>query len=58
MLKPTYSVTTSWDDEAQVWIATSDNIVGLATESETLEGLFSNLSEIVPELLLLNGQLH
>ncbi len=43
-----------WDVEAQVWIATSPDIPGLATEADTLETLAQKLRNIVPELLQLN----
>lgn len=42
------------DGEAQVWVATSDDVPGLATESETLENLTQKLRIMVPELLQLN----
>lgn len=44
-----------WDDEAKVWVATSDD-VPLATEAPTLEALSDKLQAMVPELLELNGQ--
>lgn len=44
-----------WDDEAGVWVATSDDVPGLATEAETLEALSSKLEAMVPELLDANG---
>lgn len=44
-----------WDDEAAVWVATSDDVPGLATEAETLEALSAKLEIMVPELLDANG---
>ena len=44
-----------WDDEAKVWVATSDD-VPLATEAPTLDALSQKLQAMVPELLELNGQ--
>ena len=44
-----------WDPEAGVWVATSDDVPGLATESETLEALSVKLESMVPELLDANG---
>jgi predicted RNase H-like HicB family nuclease len=44
-----------WDDEADVWVATSDDVPGLATEAETIEALSSKLQIMVPELLDANG---
>jgi hypothetical protein len=45
-----------WDDEAKVWVATSDDVPGLATEADTLELLAQKLETMVPELLELNGE--
>ena len=44
-----------WDDEAEVWVATSDDVPGLATEADTLEALSGKLDVMVPELLNANG---
>ncbi len=44
-----------WDDEASVWVATSNDIPGLATEADTLEMLADKLRIMVPELLEANG---
>lgn len=44
-----------WDDEAGVWVATSDDVPGLATEAETIEALSAKLEIMVPELLDANG---
>ncbi len=44
-----------WDDEANVWVATSDDVSGLATEAETIEALNAKLQRMVPELLEANG---
>jgi predicted RNase H-like HicB family nuclease len=45
---------TFWDGEAEVWVATSEDVPGLATEAETLEALSQKLRTMVPELLQLN----
>lgn len=44
-----------WDDEARVWVATSDDVPGLATESETVEALIAKLEVLIPELLDANS---
>lgn len=44
-----------WDLEAEVWVASSGEVPGLATESETLEALTQKLRTMVPELLQLNN---
>jgi predicted RNase H-like HicB family nuclease len=50
----TIQVKAFWDDEAQVWVAESAEVPGLATEAETVEGLLSKLERLIPELLELN----
>jgi hypothetical protein len=44
-----------WDEEAKVWVATSDDVPGLATESPTLDALVPKLQAMIPELLDANG---
>ncbi|MDD5476506.1 MAG: DUF1902 domain-containing protein [Syntrophales bacterium] len=44
-----------WDEEASVWVATSDDVPGLATEEATVEALITKLKIIIPELLDANG---
>lgn len=44
-----------WDEEACVWVATSNDIPGLATEAGTVEALSKKLEQMVPELLEANG---
>ncbi|MEL6381637.1 MAG: DUF1902 domain-containing protein [Cyanobacteria bacterium J06626_18] len=43
-----------WDADAAVWVATSDDVPGLATEAESFESLQRKLRSVVPELLVLN----
>jgi predicted RNase H-like HicB family nuclease len=50
-----YLIQAIWDDEARVWVAQSDDVPGLITEADTLEGLNVKLRSLVPELLELNG---
>lgn len=40
-----------WDDEARVWVATSDDVEGLATEACDLERLVDKLTGMIPDLL-------
>jgi hypothetical protein len=44
-----------WDEEAKVWVATSEDVPGLATESPTLDALVPKLMIMIPELLDANG---
>jgi len=50
-----FFVRAEWDHEALVWVATSDDVPGLATESDTLENLVHKLKILIPELLEANG---
>ena len=54
MTKP-FFVRAEWDEEAHVWVATSDDVPGLATESETVESLIAKLKVMIPDLLEANG---
>ncbi len=51
-----YTIFFTWDDEAEVWIATSPNVTGLVLESESLDKLICRVKDAVPELLELNSQ--
>ena len=51
-----YTVRISWDEEAAVWIAGSDDILGLVMESGSFDALVERLRFAVPELLELNHQ--
>lgn len=53
-VKP-YFIRAEWDEEANVWVATSDDVSGLVTEDATMEGLIEKLMIIIPELLEVNG---
>jgi len=53
-IKPLF-VRAEWDEEASVWVATSDDVPGLVTEEATMEALILKLKIIVPELLQANG---
>jgi predicted RNase H-like HicB family nuclease len=48
-------VAAEWDDEAKVWVATSDDVPGLVTEAASLDALHAKLAVMVPELLELNA---
>jgi predicted RNase H-like HicB family nuclease len=52
-----YQVKAEWDDEASVWIASSDDVPGLATGADTFEALIDKLKVVIPELLEANGLL-
>ena len=48
-------INVEWDEEVNVWVATSDDVPGLATEEETMEDLINKLKVLIPELLVANG---
>ncbi len=56
MEKPLY-VHADWDDEASVWVATSNDVPGLATEAESVKALISKLEVTIPELQRANHAL-
>ena len=48
-------VRASWDPEARVWVATSEDVPGLVTEAETPDELARKLQIMIPELMQENG---
>lgn len=52
-----YRVRCEWDAEAGCWVATSDDVPGLATGADKLDELVTKLRLVVPELLAANGVL-
>jgi predicted RNase H-like HicB family nuclease len=57
MAERVYAVQCVWDPEAEVWVATSDDVPGLATGADTLDALVDKLKVVIPELLEANGLL-
>jgi len=57
MPKGKIEVKAEWDAEANVWVATSDDVPGLVTEADTVETLYRKVLVMVPELLEANGVL-
>lgn len=47
-------INAEWDNEASVWVATSNDINGLAIEASTIDALIERLKIIIPELIELN----
>jgi predicted RNase H-like HicB family nuclease len=50
-----YRVVVEWDEDAKVWIASSEDVPGLATGSDAFEDLIEKLKVVIPELLIENG---
>jgi hypothetical protein len=55
MEQRTYVVHATWDGDADVWVAESDDVPGLIAQAATPQALLSKLRVLVPELLELNG---
>ena len=45
-----------WDIEANVWLATSDDVPGLVVEAETWPAMINEVQLVLPELLEVSGQ--
>lgn len=52
-MKP-LKINAEWDDEAAVWVATSDDVEGLAIEASTMDALIERLKIVIPELMEAN----
>lgn len=50
-------VIAQWDNEAGIWVATSDDIPGLVTEAASLDELLERVLAVAPELLEDNAHL-
>lgn len=48
-------VQATWDPEASVWVATSEDLRGLVAEAATAEDLERKLPGIIQDLVELNG---
>jgi hypothetical protein len=44
----------TWDDDAKVWVAESDDVPGLATEAASRDALMAKLRYLIPDLVELN----
>ncbi len=56
MREKPYFIRVEWDEDARVWVATSDDVPGLVTEGSSLEAFIEKLRTMIPELLEANGQ--
>lgn len=55
MAKDVYDVRVQWDHEAEVWIATSNDVLGLCCEADTFDTLIDEVVAVLPDLLIGNG---
>ena len=53
-----YMINCEWDSEANVWIASSNDVPGLVLESGSIDALIERVKFAVPELLELNKEEH
>jgi predicted RNase H-like HicB family nuclease len=53
-----YKIFLTWDDEAHVWIAESDDIPGLILENGSVDALMVQAKIAAAELLEISGQVH
>ena len=51
-----YRINLLWDSEADVWVATSQDVPGLVLESGSFDALLERVKYAIPELIELNGQ--
>ena len=49
-----YTINMLWDNDAQVWVATSNDVPGLVMEAEDFDELVKRVEDAIPELLELN----
>ena len=52
-----YKINFWWDSEVNVWIATSEDVLGLVLEDESLDFLVEKSKTAIKELLLLENKL-
>lgn len=50
-----YVISFMWDNEACVWIATSEDVPGLVLESGSFEALVERVHYAIPELIEESG---
>ena len=46
-----YRINLLWDSEAEVWLATSQDVPGLVLESGSFDALLERVKYAIPELL-------
>ena len=51
-----YKIKLIWDDEANVWVATSDDVPGLVLESSSFDALVERVRYAIPELTEVNNR--
>ena len=54
-MRPQYLIHANWDAEARVWVASGDDVPGLAVEAETCEEVVEIVEDVLPSLFEGNG---
>ncbi|MDR1607094.1 MAG: DUF1902 domain-containing protein [Deltaproteobacteria bacterium] len=54
-LKSPNVIIVSWDDDSKVWMATSEDILGLFAQADTFEEIVDLLPGLVADLLSVEG---
>jgi hypothetical protein len=57
-MKNRYNISFFWDNEAEVWIASSEDVFGLILEDESLDNLMKRVFVAISDLLGLEGDGH
>jgi hypothetical protein len=50
------TINARWDPEANVWIATSNDVAGLVVEADTWPAMIEEVRLVLPDLLELSGE--
>jgi hypothetical protein len=50
------NVTARWENDARVWLATSEDVAGLVVEADTWAGMIEEVRLVLPDLLETAGQ--
>jgi Domain of unknown function (DUF1902) len=56
MMRRDITIHARWDGEANVWLATSDDVPSLVVEADTWPAMIDEVRLILPELLDVAGQ--
>ena len=52
---PRYTVDARWDGDAHAWVATSDDVPGIAVEASTHEEVVEVVADALPDILRANS---
>ena len=55
-MKRNIQINAWWDEEANVWLATSEDVTGLCVEAETWGRMIEEVRLVLPDLMPLNKQ--